>query len=176
MQRRRTHSASASRTHHLHSWSSASLPARTSRRALAPEAPLRLRRLRCAQLCVVRRAALRRCTQSPWMTSSFGPATVHLIHPEQQLLASPGVYSYRAEPYGTYPDWFDTTYFNERIIPHLNPPALLQRDAVAPGSACGPLSLQPHPEAWILLTGCSLVALGASALRRAGAVTNSGCR
>ena len=62
----------------------------------------------------------------PWMTSSFGPATVHLIHPEQQLLASPGIYSYRAEPYGTYPDWFDTTYFNERIIPHLDPPVLIK--------------------------------------------------
>src|SRR6185437_10548472 len=64
----------------------------------------------------------------PWMTSSFGPATVHLIHPEQQLLSSPGIYSYRAERYGTYPDWFDTTYFNERVIPHLNPLVLIKRD------------------------------------------------
>jgi hypothetical protein len=93
----------------------------------------------------------------PWMTSSFGPATVHLIHPEQQLLASPGIYSYRAEPYGTYPDWFDTTYFNERIVPHLNPPMLLHRDAR--NAVLVVRYLFNHPEAWILLL--LLIALGA---------------
>jgi hypothetical protein len=41
----------------------------------------------------------------PWMTGSFGSASVKLIHPEVQLLAQPGIYSYRAEPYGTYPAW-----------------------------------------------------------------------
>jgi 4-amino-4-deoxy-L-arabinose transferase-like glycosyltransferase len=85
----------------------------------------------------------------PWMKSSFGPATVNLIHPERQLLASPGIYSYRAEPYGTYPDWFDTTFFNERIIPHLNPPALLRRDAR--NLVLVFRYLFNHPEAWILL-------------------------
>ena len=93
----------------------------------------------------------------PWMTSSFGPATVHLVHPEQQLLASPGIYSYRAEPYGTYPDWFDTTYFNERIIPHLNPPVLLKRDTR--NAVLVVRYLFNHPEAWILLL--LLIALGA---------------
>lgn len=93
----------------------------------------------------------------PWMTSSFGPATVHLIHPEQQLLASPGVYSYRAEPYGTYPDWFDTTFFNERVIPHLNPPALLHRDTR--NAVLVVRYLFNHPEAWILLL--LLIAFGA---------------
>ena len=93
----------------------------------------------------------------PWMTSSFGPATVHLIHPEQQLLAAPGIYSYRAEPYGTYPDWFDTTYFNERIIPHLNPSVLLHRDAR--NAVLVIRYLFNHPEAWILLA--LLIALGA---------------
>ena len=82
-------------------------------------------------------------------TSSFGRATVHLIHPEQQLLASPGIYSYRAEPYGTYPDWFDTTYFNERIVPHLNPPVLLHRDLR--NVVLVVRYLLNHPEAWILL-------------------------
>jgi len=85
----------------------------------------------------------------PWMKSSFGPATVNLIHPEKQLLASPGIYSYRAEPYGTYPDWFDTTFFNERIIPHLNPHALLRRDAR--NLVLVFRYLFNHPEAWILL-------------------------
>ncbi len=93
----------------------------------------------------------------PWMTSSFGPATVHLIHPEQQLLASPGIYSYRAEPYGTYPEWFDTTYFNERIIPHLNPPVLIKRDAR--NAVLVVRYLFNHPEAWILLL--LLIAMGA---------------
>ena len=93
----------------------------------------------------------------PWMKSSFGPATVHLIHPEQQLLASPGSYSYRAEPYGTYPDWFDTTFFNERITPHLNLPVLLQRDAR--NAALVVRYLFNHPEGWILLL--LLLALGA---------------
>ena len=93
----------------------------------------------------------------PSMTSSFGPATVHLIHPEQQLLASPGIYSYRAEPYGTYPDWFDTTFFNERITPHLNPPVLLKRDAR--NAVLVVRYLFDHPEAWILLL--LLLAFGA---------------
>ncbi|HTV09171.1 MAG TPA: hypothetical protein VMD97_09035 [Candidatus Aquilonibacter sp.] len=85
----------------------------------------------------------------PSMTSSFGPATVHLIHPEKQLLTAPGIYSYRAEPYGTYPDWFDTTYFNERVIPHLNPPVLMKRDAR--NAVLVVRYLFNHPEAWILL-------------------------
>ena len=93
----------------------------------------------------------------PWMKSSFGPATVHLIHPEQQLLASPGIYSYRAEPYGTYPDWFDTTFFNERIVPHLNPPVLIHRDLR--NAVLVIRYLFNHPEAWILLA--LLIALGA---------------
>ena len=90
-------------------------------------------------------------------TSSFGRATVHLVHPEKQLLASPGIYSYRAEPYGTYPDWFDTTYFNERIIPHLDAPVLIKRDT---RNAVLVVRYHfNHPEAWILLL--LLIAFGA---------------
>jgi 4-amino-4-deoxy-L-arabinose transferase-like glycosyltransferase len=85
----------------------------------------------------------------PWMTGQFGSASVHLVHPEQQLLASPGVYSYRAEPYGTYPPWFDTTFFNERIVPHLNLRVLLRRDAR--NVVLVLRYLLNHPEAWILL-------------------------
>jgi 4-amino-4-deoxy-L-arabinose transferase-like glycosyltransferase len=64
----------------------------------------------------------------PWMTDKFGSASVTLVHPEAQLLAQPGIYSYRAQPYGTYPDWFDPTYFHERIIPKFNAKLLLHRD------------------------------------------------
>ena len=64
----------------------------------------------------------------PWMTDSFGSAKVTLKHPEKQLLAQPGVYSYKAQPYGTYPAWFDPTYFHERIVPVFNAKLLARRD------------------------------------------------
>ena len=54
----------------------------------------------------------------PYMTSEFGSAEVHLKHPERELLHSPLVLSYAELPYGTYPDWFDTTYWNDQIKPH----------------------------------------------------------
>jgi hypothetical protein len=85
----------------------------------------------------------------PWMTDSFGSASVNLVHPEKQLLAQPGIYSYRAEPYGTYPAWFDPTYFHERIVPHFNAGRLVHRDV-----RNVVLSLRyvlNHPEALILL-------------------------
>ncbi len=65
----------------------------------------------------------------PSMTESFGSATVHLVHPEKQLMGSPGVYSYKALANGTYPPWFDATYFNERITPKFSLGRLVQRDA-----------------------------------------------
>jgi hypothetical protein len=64
----------------------------------------------------------------PRMTDSFGSAKVTLVHPEKQLLAQPGVYSYKAQPYGTYPAWFDPTYFHERIVPVFNAKRLAHRD------------------------------------------------
>jgi hypothetical protein len=73
------------------------------------------------------------------------------------LLASPGIYSYRAEPYGTYPPWFDTTFFNERIVPHINPHELLRRDAR--NMLLVVRYLINHPEAWVLLL--LLLAFGA---------------
>jgi hypothetical protein len=85
----------------------------------------------------------------PWMTDSFGSASVKLIHPEKQLLAQPGIYSYRAEPYGTYPAWFDPTYFRERIVPVFSAKHLVQRDKR--NLALTLRYLFNHPEAWILL-------------------------
>jgi 4-amino-4-deoxy-L-arabinose transferase-like glycosyltransferase len=85
----------------------------------------------------------------PWMTNDFGSATVHLIHPEKQLLANPGIYSYRAVPYGEYPEWFDTTYFKERIVPKFNAGKLLHRDIR--NLVLVFRYLFNHPEAWILL-------------------------
>jgi hypothetical protein len=54
----------------------------------------------------------------PYMTSEFGTADAHLKHPERELLRSPQVLSYAQMPYGTYPDWFDTTYWNDQVKPH----------------------------------------------------------
>jgi hypothetical protein len=85
----------------------------------------------------------------PWMTDSFGSASVKLVHPEVELLAQPGIYSYREQPYGTYPAWFDPTYFHERIVPIFNARLLLHRDV-----RNLVLSLRyvlNHPEAPVLL-------------------------
>lgn len=65
----------------------------------------------------------------PWMTDTFGSATVHLVHPDVQLRDKPEIYSYRQEPYGTYPEWFDPSFFHEHTVPHLNLPVLVRRDA-----------------------------------------------
>lgn len=85
----------------------------------------------------------------PDMAADFGSAKVNLIHPEQQLLAHPGVYSYRAEPWGTYPAWFDPTYFHERITPIFSAKRLIKRDAR--NAVLSVRYLFNHPEAWILL-------------------------
>ncbi len=85
----------------------------------------------------------------PWMKSDFGSARVKLIHPEAQLLAHPGVYSYRAEAYGTYPAWFDPAYFHERIAPVFSARRLLRRDLR--NLVLSLRYLLNHPEAWILL-------------------------
>ncbi len=86
----------------------------------------------------------------PWMTNDFGSAEVHLIHPERQLLASPGVYSYKQLPYGTYPAWFDTTFFNDHIVPHMSVHGLIRRDSR--NLALVFRYLLNHPEPLILLT------------------------
>lgn len=93
----------------------------------------------------------------PWQTDRFGSASVHLVHPEKQLLAMPGIYSYRAMPYGAYPDWFDPTYFNERIVPHLKLKLLAHRGAV--NLVLVVRYVVNHPEAGILLA--LLLVLGA---------------
>jgi 4-amino-4-deoxy-L-arabinose transferase-like glycosyltransferase len=87
-------------------------------------------------------------------TERFGSASVRLVHPVPRLLDSPPIYSYKALPYGTYPDWFDPTYFNERIVPHVNLRYLLPRDmrnVVLVGRY-----LMNHPEAWVLLVALLL--------------------
>jgi hypothetical protein len=82
-------------------------------------------------------------------TNLFGAADVHLIHPERQLLKDPPVFSYKELPYGTYPDWFDTSFFNERIKAHMNP----RLQIIAIGRCIMRILryICNHPEAWALL-------------------------
>jgi hypothetical protein len=93
----------------------------------------------------------------PYQTSQFGSSQVHLKHPERELLHSPLVLSYAEMPYGTYPDWFDTTYWNDQIRPHFNPRGELSRGAR--NCVLVLRYLFNHPEALILLA--FLLALGA---------------
>ena len=98
----------------------------------------------------------------PSMTNSFGAASVHLIHPEKQLLGDPPVYSFQGYPYGTYPPWFDPTYFNEHIVPHVS-----LRQALPRMAKNVELTLKygfDHLEAWIILG--VLVLCGVPVLRR----------
>jgi len=91
----------------------------------------------------------------PDQTSSFGAAEVHLTHPNKLLLKSPVVVSYKQFPYGTYPDWFDASFWNDRIKVHMNPH--LQ---VSVTIACLVRILRyiaNHPEAWLLLVVLFLI-------------------
>ena len=78
----------------------------------------------------------------PYQTGQFGSSEVDLKHPERELLHSPLILSYAEMPYGTYPDWFDTTYWNEQIKPHFR---LRRRHPACCAQLCpgGPLPLQP---------------------------------
>jgi multisubunit Na+/H+ antiporter MnhF subunit len=93
----------------------------------------------------------------PYMTSQFGSTEVHLKHPERELLRSPQVLSYAALPYGTYPDWFDATYWNDQIKPIFR----LRDDLPRALRNCALVAryLFNHPEALLLLA--LLLALGA---------------
>jgi hypothetical protein len=83
------------------------------------------------------------------MPSSFGAAEVHLKHPETRLLKSPPTYSFKPFPYGTYPAWFDASYFNDRIKAHIDPrfQVLVIRDCLVRILRY----MSNHPEAWVLL-------------------------
>jgi hypothetical protein len=82
---------------------------------------------------------------------------VQLKHPEKELLRTPLVLSYAEMAYGTYPDWFDTTYWNEQIKPHFSLRQDLPR--ATRDSVLFVRYLFNHPEALLLLA--LLVVLGA---------------
>ena len=81
--------------------------------------------------------------------TSFGAAEVQLKHPETRLLKSPPTYSFKPFPYGTYPAWFDASYFNDHIKAHIDPhlQILIIRDCFVRVLRY----MSNHPEAWMLL-------------------------
>jgi hypothetical protein len=88
---------------------------------------------------------------------TFGIAEVHLKHPVPELLQSPVILSYKRLPYGTYPDWFDTSYWNDQIKPHMD-----RRREIHILKDCFVRTIRflvNHPETWLLLL--LLVLLGA---------------
>ncbi len=93
----------------------------------------------------------------PYQTGQFGSSEVDLKHPEKELLHTPLILSYAEMPYGTYPDWFDTTYWNEQIKPHFS----VRQDLPRASRDCVLVVryLFNHPEALLLLA--LLVLLGA---------------
>jgi hypothetical protein len=90
-------------------------------------------------------------------TALFGVSDVHLKHPEKQLLDNPPIFSYKELPYGTYPDWFDSSFFNERIKPHMNP--RLQITVISQCIIRIIRYMANHPEAYVLIA--VLLLLGA---------------
>jgi len=82
-------------------------------------------------------------------TTLFGSAEVHLKHPEKELLQSPVVVSYRQLPYGTYPAWFDATFWNDYIKTHINVRGEVR--VVARNFVVTVRYLLNHPEVWTLL-------------------------
>ena len=93
----------------------------------------------------------------PYQTAQFGSSEVDLKHPEKELMHTPLVLSYAEMAYGTYPDWFDTTYWNEQIKPHFSVRQDLPR--ATRDSVLMVRYLFNHPEALLLLA--LLLLLGA---------------
>ncbi|NYF78470.1 hypothetical protein [Granulicella arctica] len=85
----------------------------------------------------------------PYQTSQFGSAEVRLKHPEKELLHAPQVFSYKLLPYGTYPDWFDATFWNDSIKPHNTLRGEIPR--VSRNVVLVFRYIFNHPEGWILL-------------------------
>lgn len=87
----------------------------------------------------------------------YGSSEVHLKHPNQVLLTSPLVVSYKQLPYGTYPDWFDASYWNDQIKTHMNPKG--EFNAIKRNIELTARYLLNHPETLALLA--VLLLLGA---------------
>ena len=85
----------------------------------------------------------------PDQPSSFGVAEVRLVHPEKLLMQQPLILSYQQLPYGTYPCWFDPSFWNDHVKARIN--LRRQISAIAHSSLRFVRHLTDHPECWILL-------------------------
>lgn len=94
----------------------------------------------------------------------YGSSEVHLKHPNQVLLTSPLVVSYKQLPYGTYPDWFDASYWNDQIKTHMNPKGQLL--AIKRNVELTIRYLLNHPEAILLLAVLTLLGARPDLCRR----------
>jgi hypothetical protein len=82
-------------------------------------------------------------------TNLFGSSEVHLKHEQKELQQAPLILSYKLMPYGTYPNWFDTSFWNDQIKAHMNVRGqvrVISRDFVLLIRY-----LVNHPEGWLLL-------------------------
>ncbi len=52
-----------------------------------------------------------------WRTNDLGHATASFKHHEELLVNVPPVYSYAQHPLGTYPLWFDPSYWTDTLTP-----------------------------------------------------------
>ncbi len=53
-----------------------------------------------------------------WHSGKLGLATANFKHHEQLIADPPPVYSFDLHPFGTYPLWFDPSYWTDGIQPH----------------------------------------------------------
>ena len=53
-----------------------------------------------------------------WHSGDLGHATATFKHHEQLIVDTPPVYSYARHPIGTYPLWFDPSYWTDTLQPH----------------------------------------------------------
>ncbi|SEG14624.1 hypothetical protein SAMN05421819_1949 [Bryocella elongata] len=54
-----------------------------------------------------------------WRTGDLGHASANWAHHEELLLNSPAIYSYRDHQVGTYPLWFDPSYWTQGLKPKI---------------------------------------------------------
>ena len=62
-----------------------------------------------------------------WHSGDLGHAKADFKHHEQLLMESPAVYSYLQHPLGTYPLWFDPSYWTDRLKPVVYWPGHVRR-------------------------------------------------
>lgn len=86
---------------------------------------------------------------------AYGTSEVNLKHPNQVLMSAPLIVSYALLPYGTYPDWFDASFWNDHIATHMNFKGQIR--AILRNSELAVRYLLNHPE-MLILVGVLLLA------------------